>query len=82
MPIGPVSYPGLSTGLFAASSSGKPARSLYRVLERRKDSTVVEVSTKDCSTPSAFPVCFDSGRHSSTVALQATCRLFILALYL
>lgn len=43
VPIGPITYPGLSTGLFAANNSGKPARSLYRVLERRQDSTVVEV---------------------------------------
>lgn len=43
MAIGPVSYPGLSSGLFAASPSGKPARSLFRVLHRHAASTLVEV---------------------------------------
>eukprot|EP00882_Tetradesmus_deserticola_P013845 GHRQ01014704.1.p1 GENE.GHRQ01014704.1~~GHRQ01014704.1.p1 ORF type:complete len:395 (+),score=122.07 GHRQ01014704.1:351-1535(+) len=42
--IGPVSYPGLSNGLFAASPSGKPARSLFRVLHRHADSTLMEVT--------------------------------------
>lgn len=42
--IGPVSYPGLSSGLFAASPSGKPARSLFRVLHRHAASSLVEVS--------------------------------------
>lgn len=42
-PIGPVDYPGLSSGLFAASDAGKPALSRYRVLTRHADSTLVEV---------------------------------------
>ncbi|WIA13457.1 hypothetical protein OEZ85_007037 [Tetradesmus obliquus] len=42
--IGPVSYPGLSSGLFAASTTGKPARSLFRVLHRHAGSTLVEVT--------------------------------------
>ncbi|KAF6255500.1 RNA pseudourine synthase 5-like protein [Scenedesmus sp. NREL 46B-D3] len=42
--IGPVSYPGLSSGLFAASPSGKPARSLFRVLHRHAASSLVEVT--------------------------------------
>jgi hypothetical protein len=42
--IGPVSYPGLSSGLFAASPTGKPARSVFRVLHRHASSTLMEVS--------------------------------------
>lgn len=41
-PIGPVPHPWLGT-LFAASPSGKPARSEARVLERRADATLFEV---------------------------------------
>lgn len=44
VPIGPVEYPGLSSGLFAASESGKPALSMYKVLARYEDTTLVEVS--------------------------------------
>lgn len=33
--IGPIPYPGVDGGLFAASASGKAARSSWRVLERR-----------------------------------------------
>eukprot|EP00879_Flechtneria_rotunda_P027962 GHRR01030031.1.p1 GENE.GHRR01030031.1~~GHRR01030031.1.p1 ORF type:complete len:174 (+),score=51.13 GHRR01030031.1:1315-1836(+) len=44
VPIGPVLYPGLSTGLFAASPTGKPARSLFKVLHRHADSTLIEVT--------------------------------------
>eukprot|EP00879_Flechtneria_rotunda_P012310 GHRR01012857.1.p1 GENE.GHRR01012857.1~~GHRR01012857.1.p1 ORF type:complete len:305 (+),score=101.83 GHRR01012857.1:165-1079(+) len=47
VPIGPVLYPGLSTGLFAASPTGKPARSLFKVLHRHADSTLIEVSMTD-----------------------------------
>ena len=43
VPIGPVEYPGLSSGLFAASDAGKPALSRYRVLTRHADCTLVEV---------------------------------------
>ena len=45
VPIGLVHYQGLSSGLFAASDSGKPALSRYRVLHRHVDTTLVEVST-------------------------------------
>jgi hypothetical protein len=38
-----VEYPGLSSGLFAASDAGKPAFSTYRVLTRHADCTLVEV---------------------------------------
>lgn len=41
-PIGPVQHAKLGE-LFAASSEGKPARSLARVLERRADTTLFEV---------------------------------------
>jgi hypothetical protein len=46
VPIGPVEYPGLSSGLFAASESGKPALSIYKVLARHEDTTLVEVSSR------------------------------------
>ncbi|EFJ46800.1 pseudouridine synthase [Volvox carteri f. nagariensis] len=35
VPIGPVQYPGVDGGLFAATPGGKPAASIWRVLERR-----------------------------------------------
>ncbi|GIM03451.1 hypothetical protein Vretimale_8223, partial [Volvox reticuliferus] len=35
VPIGPISHPGVDGGLFAATPTGKPAASLWRVLERR-----------------------------------------------
>jgi hypothetical protein len=44
VPIGLVQYPGLSSGLFAATASGKPALSRFKVLARHKDSTLAEVS--------------------------------------
>lgn len=44
VPIGLVELPGLSSGLFAASATGKPALSQYKVLHRHTDSTLVEVS--------------------------------------
>jgi len=44
VPIGLVELPGLSSGLFAASATGKPALSQYKVLHRHADSTLVEVS--------------------------------------
>lgn len=43
VPIGLVQYPGLSSGLFAASPSGKPALSKFKVLVRHQDSTLAEV---------------------------------------
>ncbi|GIL55247.1 hypothetical protein Vafri_10841 [Volvox africanus] len=36
VPIGPISHPGVDGGLFAATPDGKPAVSLWRVLERRQ----------------------------------------------
>lgn len=47
VPIGLVKYPGLPSGLFAASQSGKPAFSRYKVLARHtdRDSTLAEVSS-------------------------------------
>lgn len=42
-PIGPVPHPLLGT-IHAASTAGKPSRSIARVLERRVDSTLFEVS--------------------------------------
>ncbi len=44
-PIGPVAHERLGK-VHAASPAGKPARSLARVLQRRPDSTVFEVSLK------------------------------------
>lgn len=41
-PIGPVDHPRLGS-VHAASPSGKPSRSIARVLERREDSTLFEV---------------------------------------
>jgi hypothetical protein len=46
VPIGSVEYPGLSSGLFAASESGKHALSMYQVLARHEDTTLVEVSSR------------------------------------
>ena len=45
--IGPVVYPGVEGGLFAACESGKPALSHWRVLHRHIDRqcTLVEVSS-------------------------------------
>ncbi|GLI67461.1 hypothetical protein VaNZ11_011658, partial [Volvox africanus] len=36
VPIGPISHPGVDGGLFAATPDGKPAVSLWKVLERRR----------------------------------------------
>jgi hypothetical protein len=51
VPIGLVKYPGLPSGLFAASQSGKAALSRYKVLARQTDrhSTLVEVSSDGVS---------------------------------
>ncbi|KXZ49051.1 hypothetical protein GPECTOR_23g137 [Gonium pectorale] len=35
VPIGPIAHPGVDGGLFAATPLGKPAASIWRVLERR-----------------------------------------------
>lgn len=35
VPIGPIPHPGVDRGLFAATPDGKPAASVWRVLERR-----------------------------------------------
>lgn len=58
VPIGLVQYPGLSSGLFAATESGKPALSRFKVLARHKDSTLAEVSnlTLRLATACAVPL--------------------------
>jgi hypothetical protein len=48
--IGPISYAGLGSGLFAASPTGKPARSLFRVLHRHAHSTLMEVGAQHGSS--------------------------------
>ncbi len=62
VPIGRVPHPGLPAGLYAASDSGKPEASLFKVLQRRSSCTVVEASTHTYAhmrthTHSAWLVC-------------------------
>jgi hypothetical protein len=73
--IGPVSYPGLSSGLFAASASGKPARSLFRLLHRHADSTLMEVGAQHSSNKRTTSATADYTAASMWLSSALTCTM-------